>query len=88
MRALRIFDDENLFQERNHLSKVFKSIGYKDKDIKKMINKSIDREKNGPKPINNHPPGTTTYLPYIQGITDKIASVLRKKGITTSFKPS
>jgi hypothetical protein len=56
MRALRISDDDNLVQEKDHLSRVFKSIGYKDKDIKKMINKSLDRESNGPKPPNNQPP--------------------------------
>ena len=37
-------------------------------------------------------PGTQThnmraYLPYIQGITDKIAIILKKKRIPTSFKP-
>jgi hypothetical protein len=86
-RALRISDDDNLVQEKDHLSRFLKIIGYKDKDIKKMINKSPDRESNGPKPPNNQPPDTTIYLPYIQGITDKIASVLRKKEIKTSFKP-
>lgn len=55
-RALRIFDDENLVQEKDHLYRVFKSIGYKDKAIKMMINKSLDRESNGPKPPNNQPP--------------------------------
>jgi predicted GIY-YIG superfamily endonuclease len=75
-------------QEKDHLYRVFKSIGYKDKAIKRMINKSLDRESNGPKPPNNQPPGTIAYLPYIQGITDKIANVLRKKEIKTSFKPS
>jgi predicted GIY-YIG superfamily endonuclease len=29
----------------------------------------------------------TSYLPYIQGVTDRIAKVLRKKEIMTSFKP-
>lgn len=27
------------------------------------------------------------YLPYIQGVIDKIARVLRKNNIITSFKP-
>jgi hypothetical protein len=31
MRALRIFNDDNLVQEKYHLSWVFKSIGYKEK---------------------------------------------------------
>jgi hypothetical protein len=58
-RALRISDDENLDQEKDHLSIVFKSIGYKDKDIKKAMNKSLDRESNRPNPLNNQPPSTT-----------------------------
>jgi len=66
-------------QENYHLCGVFKRIGYKDKAIKRMINKSLDRESNGPKPPNNQPSSTIAYLPYIQGISDKIANVLGKK---------
>jgi hypothetical protein len=42
-RAIRISDKEHLEQEKNHLKKVFMSIGYKEKEIKNAINKSIEK---------------------------------------------
>jgi hypothetical protein len=39
------------------------------------------------KPPDNQTPNNTAYLPFIQGVTDKIARVLSKKEIKTSFKP-
>jgi hypothetical protein len=42
-RAIRISDEEHLGHEKDHLSKIFKSIGYKDKDIKNAMKKAIER---------------------------------------------
>jgi hypothetical protein len=85
-RAIRISDEEHLDQEKDHLTKVFKSIGYKNRDIRMEINRALERTGGEPRSRNNHP-GKTTYLPYIKGVTDKISKVLRKKEIMTSFKP-
>jgi hypothetical protein len=78
-RAIRIFDEEHLDHEKYHLSNIFKSIGYKDKDIKNAMKKAIERKRNRPQSMNNHLPGMTSYLPYIQGVTDNISRVLSKK---------
>jgi len=37
--------------------------------------------------MNKHSPGMINSLPFIQGVTDKIAKTLSKKEIKTSFKP-
>jgi hypothetical protein len=47
-RAIRISNEEHLEHEKYHLSKVFKSIGYKEKDIKTAIRKSLERASNRP----------------------------------------
>jgi hypothetical protein len=83
IRAARISDKEHLKEEIDHLTKVFKNIGYKDRDIKKAINK---------KDIRTHTQNDQTshikaFLPYIRGVTDKIAKVLRRKEIMIAFKP-
>jgi hypothetical protein len=76
--AIRIFDEEHLDQEKDHLTKVFKSIGYKNRDIGIEINRVCERIEGEPRSINNYP-GKTTYLPYIKGVTDNISKVSRKK---------
>lgn len=61
-----------------------RSIGYRNKDIKKAIEKA----KRGPHPRNTQPSiNKKAYLPYVQGVDDKIAKVLKRREITTSFKP-
>jgi predicted GIY-YIG superfamily endonuclease len=89
IRAIRISDKEHLEQEKNHLHKVFKNIGYKEKEIENAIKKALEKEKenNKPQQRNNQTPSLTAYLPYIQGVTDKIAKILNKKEIKTSFRP-
>jgi len=95
IRASRIFDSEHLKDENNHLTNIFKSIGYKSKDIKNVLKRTMiktnmqttrtnsDKTEN----INNsQKPIKRAYLPYIKGVTDKIAKILKKKDITTSFK--
>jgi hypothetical protein len=82
-RATRISDDEHIEQEINHLTKVFKNIGYMDKDIKKVMK----IEERGSHSRNNQSSNIKVHLPYIQGVTDKIAKILKRKEITTSFKP-
>ncbi len=40
IRALRIFDSEHLNEEKKHLVSTFKSIGYKEQEIKRAIEKA------------------------------------------------
>jgi hypothetical protein len=82
-RAARISDKEHLEEEIDHLTRVFKNIGYRDKDIKKAMNKK-DRMT---RVQNDQTSNLKAFLPYIRGVTDKIAKVLKRKEIVTSFKP-
>ena len=88
-RAIRISDKEHLEQEKNHLHKVFKNIGYKEKEIENAIRKALEKEKetNKPKQRNNQTLSLTAYLPYIQGVAHKITKILNKKEIKASFRP-
>jgi hypothetical protein len=86
-RAIRISDETHLEQEKDHLSVVFKNIGYKHKDIMNAINKALEKTDKNSNPLEDQNPNRKAYLPYIQGVTDKIAKILSKKEIKTSFKP-
>jgi hypothetical protein len=84
-RAIRIFYEDHLDHEKDHLSNIFKSIGYKENFIKNAMKKSIERKRNRPQSMNNYLPGMTTYRPCIQGATNNISRVLSKKETKTSF---
>ena len=88
VRASRIADSEHIKKEEDHLKEVFTNIGYKPKVITKTLGKTHNKSRKGLKTSDNR---TTTnpraYLPYIQGVTDKISRILNKNNITTSFKP-
>jgi hypothetical protein len=53
----------------------------------KAINKSLEKTDKNSNSLEDNNPNRNPYLPYIQGVTDKIANILRKKEIKTSFKP-
>ena len=56
--------------------------------INKDINKAIQKARTGNNRTNTNNSSTSkAYLPYIQGVTDKIAKILPKKDIKASFKP-
>ena len=83
-RACRISDDNHTDEEITYMKRTFTSLGYNSKSILTAIKKAksgniIDKTEN--------PSAFSAYLPYIQGVTDKIAKILRKKDIKTSFKP-
>jgi hypothetical protein len=82
-RAARISDKDHLKEEIDHLTKVFKNIGYRDRDIKKAMDKKDKRTHTQ----NDQNPNLKAFLPYIRGVTDKIAKVLKRKEIKISFKP-
>jgi hypothetical protein len=83
LRATRISHKDHLEQEMAHLTRVFKSIGYGEKKINNVIKKNERRTR----PQSNKNSNMKAYLPYIKGVIDKIARFLKRKEITTSFKP-
>lgn len=83
-RAFRISDKTHVEEEIEYLKKSFINSGYSNKDINKAIQRARSRNK---RIITNNSSTTKAYLPYIQGVTDKIAKVLAKKDIRASFKP-
>ena len=54
------------------------------KTLSKTHNKSLTGLKTSDNKITTNP---RAYLPYIQGVTDKISRILMKNNIMTSFKP-
>lgn len=83
-RAFRLFNKEHLEEEIYHLSKVFKRNGYKDRQIKCIVQK-VGR---GPQRRQNTKDemGKIT-LPCIKGTIDKISRILRKRKISVVFSP-
>ena len=82
-RASRICDAEHLKEEQGNLVRVFKNIGYKENDIRRTLRKPVGILKNPQQRKDKK----RAYLPYIQGVTDKVSKVLKKKDILTAFKP-
>nr|XP_012145059.1 PREDICTED: LOW QUALITY PROTEIN: uncharacterized protein LOC105663013 [Megachile rotundata] len=87
-RATCISEQENLANELEHIRSTLQQNGYS----KHKINRTIDRLTNHTtKPTHNHTTDThdkehaTTFLPYIQGTTDRIGRILRKHNIRTVF---
>jgi hypothetical protein len=83
IRAARISNKDHLKEEIDHLTRVFTNIGYRNRDIKKAIDKKDKRTH----AQNDQTSNLKAFLPYIWGVTEKIAKVLKRKEITTSFKP-
>jgi len=67
------------------LISTFKNIGYKEHEIKKAIEK-VERKLLTHEPkAQDQPQCAKVFLPYIYGVTDKIAKILRKKNIIPHF---
>ena len=87
-RALRVSDKDHIESEKEHLHGVFLSNGYSPTQINKYLTRTKSHE-NKPKDsfkdkkVGDH----KAFLPYIQGITDKIAKHLKKKNIDSMFSP-
>ena len=84
MRAFKISDDNHIEEEIAYLRKAFTNIGYRNRDIIKAIQRAKSENKRHPQDVTLK---SKAYLPYIQGVTDKLAKVLAKNNIGTSFKP-
>jgi len=82
-RACRISDEIHTEEKATYLRKIFINLGYNKKDIFKAIRKSRSERK---KDQSNNPQTANAYLPYIQGVTEKLANALMKRYIKTSFK--
>ena len=90
--AVRISDNKHLEDELGHLSKALQNNGYNKKDIGTFIRVKYknNKHRNISKDTINHDKQegvTKVLLPYIQGTTEKIDKVLRKKQISTIFCP-
>jgi hypothetical protein len=83
-RAFRIFDVEHLDEEKNHLLNVFKDNGYKKHQVIKSFQNATKRPRNKEQTNNDV---SKVFLPYIQGTTNKLARILKKKSIGATFKP-
>jgi hypothetical protein len=83
-RALKISDDEHLDEEKNHLLKVFKDNGYKKHQVLRAFQNASKRPRSKTQTNNDV---SKVFLPYIQGTTDKLARILKKKNIGATFKP-
>jgi hypothetical protein len=83
-RAFRISDDEHLEEEKKHLLNVFKNNGYKKHQVMKAFQNATKTPRNKEQTNNDV---SKVYLPYIQGTTDKLARILKKKNIGATFKP-
>ncbi|XP_076396721.1 uncharacterized protein LOC143265924 [Megachile rotundata] len=88
MEATCISEQENLANELEHIRSTLQQNGYS----KHKINRTIDRLTNHTtKPTHKHTTDThdkehaTTFLPYIQGTTDRIGRILREHNIRTVF---
>ena len=83
-RALIISDNDHLDEEKAHLLKVFGDNGYsRSQGLKAFMNASKGPRLNK---ISGDAVGKV-HLPFIQGTTDRIARILRKHNISSSFKP-
>ncbi|XP_076247886.1 LOW QUALITY PROTEIN: uncharacterized protein LOC143187549 [Calliopsis andreniformis] len=83
-RAINICEEEHLPEELNHIRNTLQQNGFS----KNKINRTIDRilhPTDRPSTSDNKEKQNTTFLPYIQGTTDRIGRILRKHKIRTIF---
>ena len=72
-KELRIFNNDNLDQERDHILQASVNYGYKKVQASDMIwNVEIE-------PLSKEEDTLKLVLMYIQGVIDKIAKILREK---------
>ena len=83
-RALRISDNENLDKERSHLLDVFVENGYSRRLGQKAFLRASRNALIKKEPKERR---LGVHLPYVQGTTDKIARILRRFDIHSTFRP-
>lgn len=67
IRSLRISDFEHLDEDKKHLVSAFKGIGYKEKEIKRAIQRDERRVLSQEPKAQDQPQCGRVFLPYIQG---------------------
>ena len=87
-RDLRVSDKDHIYSKKEHLNNVFPRNGYSPTQINKALaikkaheNRLKDFLKE--KKVGDH----KAFLPYIQGVIDKIAKHLKNKKIYYVFSP-
>ena len=76
-RAFRISNDTHIEEGIEHLKISFMNLGYSKRDINRAIQKLGSNNNN--KTSTEYSATSKAYLPYIQGVTDKMAKVLANK---------
>ena len=87
-RALRVSDNDHIDSEKEYLLNVFLSNGYNLAQINKALvttktHKNRLKVASKERKVGDH----KEFLPYIQGVTDKIDKHLKKKNIDYVFSP-
>ncbi|XP_050549769.1 uncharacterized protein LOC126910700 [Spodoptera frugiperda] len=77
-RAYDLCDEEHLQEELTHVMKVLRSNGYR---IAKHKKKPTNRHRRCE--VERQP----AFMPYVKGVTDKVANILHKYAIKTVFTP-
>jgi hypothetical protein len=73
-------------KRKDKIALYLNNIGYNNKNINNTINKAKEKMNITQKPPENQTPNNnTTYLPFIQGVTERISRVLNKKD--TAYLP-
>ena len=86
LRAFRICNDKHIDLELSHLRHVFQMNGYSSRQIKKAIKDTelFLHSQSKPRRIS---PSHRVSLPFVNGISHKIAKILANKCIRSMFKP-
>lgn len=82
-RAFSISEPEALSSELRHVTHTLIHNNYRAHDIHRTISRHYNPKAKG----ETKPSISTAFLPYIQGITDRIGKVLHKHNIKTIFRP-
>ena len=85
-RAENVCDERNLKKEKSHIQDAFARNGYPTRMIKHNLKTTASQLKPIPEgdDLNNKPPNL--YLPYVQGLSEKIQTLCKKIGVRTVFK--
>ncbi|KAL0275931.1 UNVERIFIED_CONTAM: hypothetical protein PYX00_003642 [Menopon gallinae] len=87
-RAIQISAPDALPQEIEHLDTALRTNGYTKINITHTAKTLTNEEKQNTQPREKERLPLRVFLPYIQGVTDRIGRHLRKHGIHTIFTPT
>lgn len=87
-RAKAITEAEYLSSELRYLAKALQANGFGQKDIQRAIRPKRQQEVSVLQEEEQPEVQQKAFLPYVQGVTDRIAKVLKGKNIKTTFVPT